>query len=161
MSSTDNGLIESCRHQGCGYLCCEFAAGNFIALYPGELEHARSCGYSVDHLECTPDGWGGHKAICRACDTASCDGGYKPLDCRSYPLFPTVEEKTVSIQTGLKGEKCPLLEIHLAEHGKWVVEEWTSLSRTIPTLRVWLKQMRLVDYIPWKIHSTQHEKNLF
>src|SRR4029077_14157476 len=88
MDSTD-GRLSSCATSGCGWRCCEFQQGNYIVLYPGELEEARAGGQSTAHLEITQaDYHGGKKAVCKARDTAHCDGGFKPLDCVSYPFFP-------------------------------------------------------------------------
>ena len=147
--SAHNGEIQHCPHQGCSFACCDFAADNFIVLYPGEIEEARSSRKSVDHLACTTDARGGYRAICQAKDTATCDGGYKPLDCASYPFFPTVDDATGQLQTGLKGEKCPLQERHLVDHRHWVLQSWQGLINTIPGLREWIRATKLIGYIRW------------
>jgi hypothetical protein len=141
------GQIDLCPHQGCGFACCDFAAGNFIALYPGEFEEARSSGASLQHLRCSPDGQGGYRAICQAKQTATCDGGYKPLDCACYPFFPTINDTSGRIQAGLKGEKCPLQARHLADHRQWVLQRWQSLMQTVPGLVDWIRGTRLVGYV--------------
>lgn len=146
---SENGQIELCPHQGCGFACCSFASENYIVLYPGELEEAQESGQSVGHLEIVSDDLGGHKAICRANETATCDGGYKPLDCKSYPFFPTIDEPSGQVQLGLKGQKCPLQEIHLAGHQKWVLGRWQSLIDSAPRMMDWIRKTRLVGYIRW------------
>ena len=139
------GTIGLCPHQGCNHTCCDFANGNYIALYPGELALVHATKQSVTHLDVTPDGAGGHRAICRACDKATCDNGYKPLDCASYPLFPTVDHQG-NIEAAQKGAKCPLRTEDLAEHRSWVIARWSLLQNTVPGLIEWLCGVRLVAY---------------
>jgi hypothetical protein len=145
--SEQHGEISVCPHQNCQFVCCDFAADNFIALYPGELGQAVANEISVDHLELTPDGHGGHRAICRARDRSSCDGGYKPLDCASYPFFPTVDDLTGNIDTGLKGQKCPLKTWHLSRHKHWVIKRWKALVNSVPGLANWIRQTKLIGYV--------------
>jgi DNA-binding XRE family transcriptional regulator len=75
------GQITSCATAGCGWRCCEFQQGNYIVLYPGELEAAKSGSQPTAHLRIIDaDYHGGKKSVCTAKCTASCDGGLKPLD---------------------------------------------------------------------------------
>ncbi len=148
MIQPDNGLIDSCSHQECGYACCDFGANNYIALYPGEIAEAIDRGQSLSHLDYVADGRGGHRAVCRAKDRSDCDGGYKPLDCSSYPLFPVVGETGI-LELGLKGEKCPLQHFHLRDHGAWVLRKWRELLETVPMLGEWIRRTDLVGYITW------------
>jgi len=143
------GKIPYCLHQDCGFACCDFAADNFIVLYPGELEKAVLAGKSVEHLDYSPDGQGGYRAICQAKNTATCDNGYKPLDCACYPLFPTVDENG-HLRAGLKGGKCPLQLRHLGDHQRWVLRRWQELVDSIPQLTEWIRQTKLVGYLRWK-----------
>ena len=140
-----DGRIPLCAHQSCGHTCCDFAEGNYIVLYPGEEMAARAAGKSLEHLEITPMAFGGHRAICHARDKAQCDGGYKPLDCASYPLFPTVATDG-SIRAGLKGAKCPLRLGEIAKHQQWVVQQWLRLAAHRPQLLEWLRRLPLVGY---------------
>ncbi len=142
-----NGVLERCPHQGCNHTCCEFANGNFIVLYPGELERAEEAGLPITHLQTTPDGAGGYLATCHAKDKACCDGGYKPLDCASYPLFPVVCEDG-SLDALLKGSKCPLQAKDLTEHREWVQLQWTQLASSVENLKQWLHSVQLVGYEP-------------
>ena len=144
-NASNEGRIALCAHQSCGHTCCDFAQGNYIAMYPGEVAAARRAGQSLDHLELTPLSFGGHQAVCNASDKAICDGGYKPLDCASYPLFPTVAADG-SILAGLKGAKCPLRWGDLAGHARWVVKQWGQLVHRRPRLVNWLRRIRLVGY---------------
>jgi len=141
----EDGTLDYCPHQACDFTCCEFGAGNFIAMYPGELEKAQSTGQSVGHLFITSDGNGGQRAICQAKDKANCDSGYKPLDCASYPLFPTVNSNE-GIEAALKGSKCPLQSAELELHREWVVSSWAHVGRSVPNLLNWIRSVRLVGY---------------
>ena len=153
--SRSGGQIEHCPHQNCGYTCCDFGANNFIELYPGELTEAVERGLSLSHLDCIPDGRGGYQAICRAHDRSDCDGGFKPLDCASYPLFPTLNQAG-QLETGLKGEKCPLQQIHLRHHRIWVLRKWQELIDAVPDLRQWIRGTQLVGYVSWSNSSNSN-----
>lgn len=144
-----DGQLDLCPHQGCSFACCNFAADNFIVLYPGEVEEVRHAGKSIAHLDLLSDAQGGYKAICRAEDTSTCDEGHKPLDCASYPFFPTINAKTGQIQVGLKGEKCPLQQQHLVNHRQWVLQRWQVLVNAVPGIMNWIRQTRLVGYVSW------------
>lgn len=144
-SSSLCGKIPQCQQQGCGFVCCEFAEGNFIALYPGELDAAADAGLSLDHLRYHSDGAGGHHAVCKAGDRSICDGGYKPLDCRSYPFFPTVND-TGKVTATLKGKKCPLQPSEISRHQDWVLSQWTRLVGCVVGLIPWVRSTKLVGY---------------
>jgi Fe-S-cluster containining protein len=133
-----NGTIALCPYQGCEYRCCRFDQGNYIVLHPGELEAARASGASTAHLQIIDDDYhGGQKAVCTAAEPMTCDYGYKPLDCKSYPLFPAPDGGL------LKGSKCPLRPEHLTEHARDVGELWERQSLST---RRWLAEVRLVGY---------------
>jgi len=97
--------------------CCQFDEGNYIVTYPGELDAAEESGKSIQHLDIVGSYHGGYKVVCRAKDTSICDGGYKPLDCKSYPFFPTVSEAG-----------------------------WRKLAEQHPLIVDWLEKVRLVGY---------------
>ena len=141
-----DGKIEFCPHQGCHYSCCDFAAGNYIVLHPGELAEAVKHGESLNHLTLKGDGIGGHRAICHAKDTSTCDRGYKPLDCSCYPFFPTLDSETGKLNAGLKGDKCPLQTYYLSEHRQKVLDCWRALLAVAPGLAEWIHQTVLVGY---------------
>ena len=86
--------------------------------------------------------------ICTAKDTASCDNGYKPLDCQSYPFFPTIAlaEDGYKLEAGLKGAKCPLLVAQVKEHAAWVIDEWNAEIHDNPSIARWLVKVSLVGY---------------
>lgn len=141
------GLIDACEHACCGRRCCDFSSGNFIVLYPGELNTATAAGVSLVHLVVRPSDDGGHRAVCRAGDTATCDGGYKPLDCASYPFFPTLEDDGCgAVRAGLHSPKCPLAMAMLGRHAAWVATQWRTLADASGGVRRWLKRVKLVGY---------------
>jgi hypothetical protein len=139
-----DGTIALCPHEGCAFTCCQFQQGNYIVLYPGELEAAIASGSSVGHLRITSPYNGGFKAICEARETATCDQGYKPLDCKSYPYFPVV--KNGQVQAGLKGKKCPLTPNQIQGHSQFVERQWLSIVREKPEVMDWLAAVQLVGY---------------
>lgn len=141
------GTIALCPHGGCGFVCCTFMQGNYIVLYPGELDAAARAGASSDHLTITdPDDHGGRRAICTAADTATCDHGYKPLDCQSYPYFPVAGD---GARLGLiRGAKCPLPDPAIRDHAGWVRRAWTMLLVQHPEVAAWLAAVTLVGYRP-------------
>lgn len=147
----DEGIIAGCSTSRCWEKlgksrCCDFQQGNYIVLYPGELEEAQAAGQSVAHLSITDaDYHGGKKAVCIAQCTATCDNGFKPLDCKSYPYFPAppvIDE----VDFVMKGSKCPLQERHLAQHRYDVQMEWENLIEKKPEVGDWLNKVELVGY---------------
>jgi Fe-S-cluster containining protein len=143
----DPGLIPYCPYQGCGFRCCDFQQGNYIVLYPGELEAAQLRSESTSHLQDLEPYEGGYKAVCKAADTATCDGGYKPLDCKSYPFFPSINEEDGSVDVVLKGGKCPLTADMIPDHRQWVGTEWGRLAERHSDVGQWIAKVRLVGYV--------------
>jgi hypothetical protein len=147
----NNGIISGCSTSGCWETlgttrCCQFQQGNYIVLYPGELEAAWAAGQSTAHLKIIDgDYHGGQKAVCNAKCTASCDGGFKPLDCASYPFFPAPPSGG-EVGLLLKGQKCPLVAEHHQEHAAAVKAAWNLLIRDNPAVGPWLDKVRLVGY---------------
>lgn len=140
------GRIELCPKNGCDYRCCEFQQGNYIVLFPGEIEAAEAAGSSLGHLRITAAEHGGYRAVCTAGDTASCDNGYKPLDCKSYPFFPTLRPDRDEVGLMIKGRKCPLLVEEVREHQAWVRAVWSALAAPSVRIATWLRRVRLVGY---------------
>lgn len=143
-AEVSDGTISLCPHQGCAFMCCEFQQGNYIVMYPGELEAAIRAGLSVRHLQITEPYNGGFKAVCTAGRTATCDDGYKPLDCKSYPYFPVIKDG--QIHAGLKGKKCPLTPAMTRAHAQFVEHEWRHLAEQVPAVIDWLDHVTLVGY---------------
>jgi Fe-S-cluster containining protein len=142
----DAGRITSCATSGCGWRCCEFQQGNFIVLYPGELEKAEADGQSTRHLKVIDDDYhGGKKAVCVARNKATCDDGFKPLDCASYPFFPAPPGRG-PVDLMIKGKKCPLQTEHLQGHAADVRAAWNAVAARSPETTAWLNKVELVGY---------------
>ena len=142
-----DGKISACAASGCGWRCCQFQQGNFIALYPGEIEQAEAAGQPTAHLKIIDkDYHGGKKAVCTARDTATCDGGFKPLDCASYPFFPAQPKGRAIGDLLIKGKKCPLQTEHLAAQAAMVRAAWGEVVARNPAARAWLDKVELVGY---------------
>lgn len=139
MSIQNFGIIKTCNNylSKCKYRCCSFS-DNYIVLYPGEFEKSK---LNKNHIQIIDDDYhGGKKAIClRPCK----EEDFKPLDCRSYPYFPRINEKdNIGI---LKGIKCPLEEEDLIEHKKKFLEIWNDMIKDRKIFE-WLKKVELVGY---------------
>lgn len=137
------GTIALCPHMGCAFKCCEFQQTGAIFLYPGELEQA-AAGKSVTHLEILNSNFhGGKLARCRASDRGSCDQGYKPLDCASYPFFPAAPLADASVQPApvVKDDICPLQTSQISSHRRYVAEIWKALVKKNPAVGLWLKSI--------------------
>ena len=147
----NDGIIPSCGSSGCSeklgaHRCCDFQQGNYIVLYPGELDRARASGQSTAHLKIIDaDYHGGQKVVCAARDTATCDNGFKPLDCKAYPFFPAPPGQG-EVDLLVKGKKCPLQAEHLNGHAAGVREAWNELMAQNPKVRAWLNKVKLVGY---------------
>lgn len=142
-----DGSIHLCPHKGCGFRCCEFNQGNYIVLYPGEIEEARAAGKSLAHLDIYDEDYhGGARATCHASNTSTCDNGYKPLDCASYPFFPSIGAKGEALQQLIKGSKCPIQAEEIPYHGAWVRLIWQQLIARKPEVAAWLQHVSLVGY---------------
>ena len=138
---TGPGSIPLCPHQACAFRCCDFKQAGWILLYPGEANEAAVRGLSTKHLEVAdPNYHGGHRVRCRARDTAACDGGYKPLDCASYPLFPKPTSDTSPI-TLTKGAGCPILGTEIPQHQAYVLGLWQRLIKRKPDVLTWLRSV--------------------
>jgi hypothetical protein len=118
-----------------------------IVLYPGEVEEARARGQSLAHLEIIDiDHHGGARAKCRAADTATCDRGYKPLDCVSYPFFPEILEAadgTVPEVTVAKGLGCPIQAREIPRHARFVRQLWSKLVQRKLPVAAWIRSLSL------------------
>jgi hypothetical protein len=137
------GAISLCPHKGCAFKCCDFQQTAAILLYPGEIEAALAEGKLVTHLEILdPNYHGGMRARCRALDTRSCDQGYKPLDCASYPLFPVLlpktDDATPASSLVVKDSVCPIHSSEILDHGRFVVDAWNRLMKTNAAVKSWL-----------------------
>lgn len=144
------GIIEACKSTGCGFKCCSFGStksnGSTILL-PGEYENAKG---SVSHLQVLDDNYfGGKKVRCIAKEPFCCDGGYKPIQCRVYPLWiSSIKDKLI-----LKSLKCPLKEDALTNHLQdafHLFEEYPYTSRE--ELELFLSKVKVDRY---KVYGSQ------
>lgn len=114
-------------------------------MYPGEIDEAREQGHSLAHLEILDANYhGGLRVKCRAKDTATCDNGYKPLDCVSYPFFPGLSLESGNGNGGpaitlSKGSGCPILGHEIPKHQRFVREIWKKLMQRRPEVTDWLR----------------------
>lgn len=128
----NKGLIEHCPKAGCGFRCCTRTARvSGIILHPSELDNVPE--NMIEHLELGKEYKGGVTAKCKAKDTATCDGGYKPLDCQMYPLLPRFKNGVVtkfkvhSIDKK-KSTKCPLALSKLKYHSRILAEKLNKMT---------------------------------
>lgn len=111
-----NGLLAQCRTAGCGWKCCNFGKDGYILLLPNEWKQAEGLKSHLVVLDA--DYFGGRKVKCIAQDCSNCDGGYKPIMCRTYPFWM----RSVSKRILVKSEKCCLKYEPLTAHAKYVKE---------------------------------------
>jgi len=112
----DKGLIRACKKSGCGWKCCAFGSDGHIVILPNELDgHEKE----ISHLQVIDnDYFGGKKVKCIATDCKSCNNGYKPIMCRTYPLWiKSVKKKFV-----FRSRKCPLKNEQLFEHKDYALD---------------------------------------
>lgn len=148
------GVILACRDYAhiCGYRCCDQAGPddpdndptNSILLYPGE---AAASNRSRRHLAIYDDSGHGARARCQseAFDQASCDSerNFKPLDCQSYPFFPTIADGQLGL---LKDTRCPLPHSVLQEHYHCTVHRWRELIGAQAEIGTWIAGVMLNTY---------------
>lgn len=140
-----SGEIRSCAEMDCKFKCCNFDVGNYILLFPGELDSAIKNNLNISHLTILEtDKFNGHKAICTAVQKNCCDNGYKPLDCLFYPFFP--KEFNGEIVSMFKGIKCPLKANEIDSHTLFVYRNTQELILKDGLVKKWLKNIKLVGY---------------
>lgn len=105
---SNNGELNPCKKAGCDWKCCNFGSEGHIILLPNEYESAIE---KKEHLKVIDDNYmGGKKIKCTAKDRANCDDGYKPIQCKVYPLW--IDGKN----TAKRSLKCPLDNKDVKEH---------------------------------------------
>lgn len=119
------GIIRDCAHANCGFKCCSFGNKGHVLILPFELLGHEG---EIKHLQIINDNYfGGKKVRCRAKNCMTCDGGYKPIMCRSYPLWV----RSVSKKEVFKSRKCPLPQISLTTHKDYVLSLFEEYSQQI------------------------------
>ena len=106
----EKGLIKACKSAACGWKCCSFGSDGHIVILPHEFDGHEQ---EISHLQIIDDDYfGGKKVKCVAKDCKSCDNGYKPIMCRTYPLWVKSVKKRFVFRSG----KCPLKNERLDSH---------------------------------------------
>lgn len=117
-------------------LCCghETDCGEqpFIYFLPGELGFLkRTLGHRLPMQPVTPDGH------LHCAGNAHCVYEMRPVDCRSYPLWPLKVTGEEIAFLDLRGSRCPL--VHLpAQFVMRVAAHWERLLSEYPALGEWL-----------------------
>lgn len=103
------GDIKHCANSGCGYKCCDFGSKGHIIMMPNEYESEWA--NSLTHLKIIDDDYmGGKKVKCIAKNKVDCDKGYKPIQCRIFPLWVRGNAKIE------QSERCPLSHNQTVSH---------------------------------------------
>lgn len=118
------GLIKACKDSGCGWKCCDFGSNGHIVMLPTEYESANK---SLSHLKVINDDNGGKHVKCIAKDKSNCDGGYKPIQCRTFPLFINMDRGSLYTQRSMR---CPLSNDVLMLHKKRSLELVTDFCNS-------------------------------
>ena len=121
----EKGLIKACKNAGCGFKCCSFGSDGHIVILPHEFDgHEKE----ISHLQIIDnDYFGGKKAKCIAKDCKSCDNGYKPVMCRTYPLWVKSVNKGFVFRSG----KCPLSNEQLTNHKEFTLSLFNDFRNSL------------------------------
>lgn len=98
-----------CGRYVCGKSACCYPAktGSFIYFLPGELEFLQKSLAKICHLPFVK-----LKNGCYHCyGNRFCLGDFRPIDCRSYPLWPLVSKRQFVGFVDCRGTRCPLKAI--------------------------------------------------
>lgn len=119
------GLIRACENSGCGWKCCSFGSDGHIVILPHELDGHEQ---EISHLQIIDNNYfGGKKVKCIAKDCKSCDNGYKPIMCRTYPLWVKSVRKGFVFRSG----KCPLKNEQLTRHKEFVLDVFGNYRKSL------------------------------
>lgn len=155
----DGGYLLGCGEasQECHYRCCDqskpgtadFCQENALLLYPGEWESAEGSKSHIDiSVENDHEGKLGYCAKERF-DQSSChpDKNFKPLDCKSYPFFPTIIDGKMKM--ALDVMRCPLSRDPqaLLQHYNYILSLWLAVAEKNPSVIEWIKTKKLDGYI--------------
>ena len=151
----------------CGYHCCRQllpkegapVAGESILLFPGEYERACEAGTDrARHIRLIgSDDNGGDYGFCdpTIIDQGSCHPArnFKPLDCRSYPLFPVVRDGRIMLYIDTR---CPISRDNrerLQDHARMVLRAWEREIERDPRVQEWLENLHLPTYEPFDLDN--------
>lgn len=122
----EKGLIKACKSAACGWKCCSFGSDGHIVVLPHELDGHEQ---EISHLQIIDDDYfGGKKVKCVAKDCKSCDNGYKPVMCRTYPLWVKSVKKRFVFRSG----KCPLKNEQLDSHKDFTLSIFEDYRNSLP-----------------------------
>lgn len=165
------GRLTGCAELApeCGYHCCHqrplptavdlVDPSEAILLAPGEVEGATA---PANHLTISRiTAAGGRFARCAqdGFDQSTCSEAtnFKPLDCRSYPFFPSMSEGRLVL---LKDQRCPLgsaQQQELDAHYWSVRTAWQQLMTSSAAARNWIQSISLPTYEPYEPRSQPAE----
>lgn len=127
------GKLEGCELYNtiCNYICCcqDNDTSFSIMMYPGEYENTT---LPKDHIHVIGENYGATIGKCMYSieERKKCDGieRFKPLDCFSYPFFPTI--KNGRLQLLVDKTRCPLpVCCNLDNHYNNVYNIWNELIK--------------------------------
>ena len=129
----------------CGSVCCmndSFDTGTepYIYLFPGENEYLSSEGAAIrikrelrkDHD--LPSSYGKYVYVACCSGPDSCDRRFRPIQCRSFPLWPRITESGELLLSFYDGElpyTCPLIKEKITLSEEFVTaayEAWEILT---------------------------------
>jgi len=118
-----DGIISNCLEKDCGFVCCDFGEKGHIIILPNELD-----GINADmmkHLTTVSENGDGSRFVkCTATDRVSCDNGYKPIQCRTFPLWLRGDS------TFEKSTRCPLTPEESTLHAEMARRLFDSVGAT-------------------------------
>ena len=123
--------IELCQTAKCCGSEPEGGAQPWIFFLPGELSYLqRKLGHRLPMHEI------GDTGTYHCSGSSRCIYGMRPIDCRSYPLWPSVSSDGFSGFLDCRGTRCPISLIPEA-FAKRVAEHWRVLFSEHPELLSW------------------------
>jgi len=138
----NNGLIKHCKNSGCGWKCCDFGSKGHIVMLPTEYESVNN----VSHLKVINDNDNGGKHVkCIAKDKSNCDNGYKPIQCRTFPLFVSFNKDRYFAERSMR---CPLSSDLLKSHKEksWKIINEFSLGKNVD-FELFFRNVKLNNYL--------------
>lgn len=148
------GIIKGCAQANCGYKCCSFGSKGHIVILPHEFDGHEG---EISHLEILDeDYFGGKKVRCVAKDCKKCDDGYKPIMCRTYPLWV----KSLNQGSVFRSKKCPLPNESLRSHEDYVLNLVRDFSEGKTDVEDFLSKAWVDNYEPMGDYSSIPFKQL-
>lgn len=109
---------------------------------------AKMAGLHTRHLKIVDNNfYRGQRAICTAQNRINCDKGWKPYDCRYYPLYPVVAADGRLSELTFD-PFCPLSEEALTRHRSVVANVIAKQIKNRPDLVEFFSHDELGDFAP-------------